>query len=164
MLITGKEINEKYVTPSMFTKVNQVGVDLSVSKIEKIKGGVVVLQDKTIVKPESYENVETIVVGDKHMWVLEPGSYAITFNEGIKIPSNLTGFMLQRSSLMRGGATIVSSVWDSGFETAFMGTTMIVNTPITIELNARIAQFFMHENHEPHELYSGQWQGKTNHN
>jgi len=169
MIITGKTIEEKYLdSNSNYCKVNQVGIDLSVSKIEKIKGKVLVLKNKTIVKKEAFEEIspESFYVPDEDNWVygwdLEEGAYALTFNEGIKIPADKTGFIQSRSSIYRGGSLISSPVWDPGFETKIMGTTMITEVPIFIEQNARVGQFFMHENHTPDELYNGQFQNKTN--
>jgi len=163
MLKTGKEIEEKYLkTNSNFHKVNQVGIDLSVNKIELINGMIMVLKDKTVVKPEMFQEVDTIEIDGKIGWRLSPGAYALTFNEGIRIPSNVTGFIQSRSSIYRGGAIISSPVWDPGFECESMGTTLLVNNIIFIEKNARVCQLFFHENHEPHELYNGQFQNKTN--
>ena len=165
MLITGTKIAE-YLKQSEHCKINQVGIDLSVAKIEKIIGGVAVLKDKTIVTKENVNLIEPqiIDIGDQKVlgWNLWPGSYALTFNEGIKIPANKTGFIQSRSSIYRGGAIISSPVWDPGFETEIMGTTMIVTERIFIEMNARVGQFIMHENHTPSELYNGQFQNVTN--
>ena len=162
MLKTGKEIAEKHVVMSEHAKINQVGIDLSVTKIEKILGGIMVLKDKTVVAPESFQEVSTINVDGHDVWRLEPGSYALTFNEGISIPEDGTAFIQSRSSIYRGGSLISSPVWDPGFKTEVMGTTMIVTEVIMIEKNARVGQLFMHENHIPHELYDGQFQNKTN--
>jgi deoxycytidine triphosphate deaminase len=163
MLKTGKEIDEKYLKISKdFHKINQVGVDLSVNKIEKISGMIMVLKDKTVVNPESFIICDEIEIDGRIGWRLSPGAYALTFNEGIRIPANVTGFIQSRSSIYRGGSIISSPVWDPGFECEVMGTTMIVNEMIFIEKNARVCQLIMHENHEPSELYNGQFQNKTN--
>ena len=90
------------------------------------------------------------------------GTYSLTFNEGVEIPEGTTGFILQRSSIYRMGNTICSPVWDPGFKTEQMGTTLIVNNTFFLEKNARIAQFFLHQNMPVDELYDGQWQDKIN--
>jgi deoxycytidine triphosphate deaminase len=94
--------------------------------------------------------------------MLEPGTYAITFNEGCKIPSNAAAFIIHRSSLYRTGTSIVSPVWDPGFETQQMGTVMIVNVKLIVERNARVAQMIVHTTAGEADLYDGQWQGGTN--
>lgn len=161
MLLNSNQL-ASYLKESEYSKSNQVGIDLSVKKIEKILGGVMVLKEKTIADPENFHEVPLQNIEGRRMWRLEPGSYALTFNEGVSIPSHATGFIQSRSSIYRGGAIISSPVWDPGFETEEMGTTMIVTGVIMIEENARVAQFFMHENYTPNSLYDGQWQNKTN--
>ena len=120
--------------------------------------------DQGIIIPSPYSQpaqVETTRVDGKECWVLEPGTYAITFNEGCKIPANAAGFIIHRSSLYRTGTSITSPVWDPGFETQKMGTVMIVNVKLIVEKNARVAQMFIHTTEEPAELYDGQFQGGT---
>lgn len=161
MLLNASQIESK-LKGKGFHKLNQNGVDLSVKKIEKVLGGVMVLKDKTIVKPEYYEEVPTIQVDGYEVWRLEPGPYAVTFNEGVKIPKGQTGFINSRSSINRGGSMICSPLWDAGFECDEMGTTLYVNAVIFIEKNARIGQFYIHEGYDQGTVYNGQFQQKTN--
>ena len=164
MLLTGHQVFQYMeMNGTNYHKVNQVGIDLSVKKIEKIIGGVMVFQEKTVVNPELFINVGLTNIEGRKMWRLESGTYALTFNEGVKIPANATGFITSRSSIYRGGAKINSPIWDPGFETREMGTTMFLNAEtIFIEENARVCQFYMVTNPIPQELYNGQFQGKTN--
>jgi deoxycytidine triphosphate deaminase len=163
MLLTSKEILERgIVIPSQYSKPTQVGIDLSVCKVERILAGSVVYKDLTIIDPLNFMEVDTVKIDGKECWRLDKGSYAITFNEGCKIPDNATGFVLHRSSLYRTGTSIVSPVWDSGYETEKMGTVMIVSVFLILEKNARAAQMFFHQNAPVDELYDGQWQGGTN--
>ena len=164
MLLSGKNIEQHLVT-SEFSKTNQVGIDLSVKKIEKIYKGGQVLKDKTVLYPENYyeilpsENIE-----GRLTWKLIEGVYALTFNEKVNIPPTHTGFILHRSSIMRMGGMLVSAIWDPGFTTGNneMGTTLFVHVPIEIEQGARVAQFYMLSNETVDELYNGQFQNKTN--
>lgn len=163
MLLTGKQIEPHLRLTSNYHKINQVGVDLSVQKVERITGGVMVLQDKTVVNPEYFHEVKLSEIDGKKMWRLEKGVYALTFNEGVEIPANATGFITSRSSIYRGGAKINSPIWDPGFATDVMGTTMFVMSEVIfIEENARVGQFYMVTNPTPEELYNGQFQGVTN--
>jgi deoxycytidine triphosphate deaminase len=91
-------------------------------------------------------------------WLLYPGTYEITFWEGCKLPADYVGLIRQRSSLLRNGTIIHSSVFDPGFETEFMGCVMRVNETIFIEEDARVAQIYFHKCEEVSELYNGQWQ------
>lgn len=154
-------------------KPAQVGYDLSLKQVHQIGGtpGVFtqgqyakpkigkVLKDKTELtnyRPYALTNVDGV-----SGWLLYPGPYDITFNEGCKIPANYVGLIRQRSSLLRNGTVLHSSVFDPGFETDFMGTVMVVHETIFIEENARVAQIYFHECAPVSDdnLYNGQWMG-----
>lgn len=151
-------------------KPAQIGFDLSLKQVNKIgtnglQGKIgKVLKDKT--QLTNYTPQPLINLDGDHGWLLYAGVYDITFNEGCTIPSNRVGLIRQRSSMLRNGAVLHSSVFDPGFETEFMGTVMVVNETIFIEENARVAQIYFHECIEVDEenLYSGQWQGDTQRN
>jgi deoxycytidine triphosphate deaminase len=149
-------------------KPAQVGYDLSLKAVQRIGNqigsgntmyvdGLIgkVLKDKTVLT--TYKPVNTINLEGNKGWLLHPGVYDITFNEGCKIPDNRVAFIKQRSSLYRNGAIINSPVFDPGFETEFMGTLLYVHEPLFIEINARVAQIYFHEC-ESAEKYDGQWQ------
>lgn len=137
-------------------KPAQVGYDLSVQNI-KLTGGSMgmVLVDKTIVG--ELQDISEANVNGRDGWVLEPGTYDVTMNEGCDIAANRTAMVRQRSSLLRNGAIIASSIFDPGFRTDNIGTVMIVTNRIFIEKDARVAQMYFHENNEG-ELYDGQFQ------
>jgi deoxycytidine triphosphate deaminase len=151
-------------------KAAQVGYDLSLKAVSKIGSSIVVggtfnknakigkvLKDKT--ELTTYIPIETINLDGDKGWLLYEGVYDITFHEGCKIPANLVGLIRQRSSLLRNGTVLHSSVFDPGFETEFMGTVMVVNETIFIEDGARVAQIYFHECTpvDDDNLYNGQW-------
>jgi deoxycytidine triphosphate deaminase len=161
-MLTAKQIlDQGIVIPSPYSKPAQVGIDLSLASVHRCLGGSVVFKDRTFIDPKFFEEAETTQVDHKECWVLKPGTYAITFNEGCKIPANAAAFIIHRSSLYRTGTSITSPVWDPGFETEKMGTVMIVNVKLIVERNARVAQMIVHETQEDANLYQGQWQGGT---
>ena len=163
MLLTANQILERgIVTPSEYSKPAQVGIDLSLASVHRVWGGSVVYKEKTTLSSDDFEEIRTTSVDGKECWVLGPGTYAITFNEGCKIPADVAGFIIHRSSLYRSGNSIVSPVWDPGFETERMGTVMVVNVKLIVEKNARVAQMFFHTVNGQAELYDGQFQGGTN--
>jgi len=148
-------------------KSAQVGYDITIKQVNKIGtqngNGKVgrVLKDKT--ELTTYTPYPLMNLDGVNGWMLYPGVYDITFNEGCKLPDNRVAFIKQRSSLYRNGAIINSPVFDPGFETEFMGTLMYVHETIFIEENARVAQIYFHEC-EPAEKYDGQWQGDKQRN
>lgn len=146
-------------------KPAQVGYDLSLKAVNTV-GGIdpdtftpakigKVLKNST--ELTLYTPYETIMLDGVEGWLLHPGTYDVTFNEGCTIPENRVAFIKQRSSLWRNGTLINSPVFDPGFETENMGTIMLVTRTIFIEKDARVAQMYFHEC-EPAELYAGQWQ------
>ena len=140
-------------------KAAQIGYDLSLKAVNKIGNVGKVLKNKT--ELASYEPIEKIQLDGHTGWLLYPGAYDITFWEGCDIPSNYVGLIRQRSSMLRNGTVLHSSVFDPGFSTEFMGTVMVVNEAIFIEEDARVAQIYFHECTPVGEenLYNGQWQG-----
>ena len=152
-------------------KKAQIGYDLSLKAVNKIgsrptsstkhPGDLIgkVLKEKT--QLASYHPIEKIQLDGYTGWLLYAGAYDITFWEGCKIPSDLVGLIRQRSSMLRNGTVLHSSVFDPGFETEFMGTVMVVNETIFIEEDARVAQIYFHscEEVDQENLYAGQWQG-----
>jgi len=144
-------------------KAAQIGYDLSVRAINKLEGVGKVLQSKTILP--TYNSCQLGGYQPKNQpspsidgWNLEPGYYEVTFWEGCKIPNNLVGLIRQRSSMLRSGALLHSSVFDPGFETEEMGSFIAVFHPIFIEKDARIAQIYFHECEPVNEVYNGQFQ------
>ena len=154
-MLNAKEILEEglIILDEAQGKPAQVGYDLSIKSISKLKGGGKIYKDKTVVN-----DLEEIAYnGFDNGWWIDPGTYDVMCNEGCDIPANRTAMVRQRSSLLRNGAIIASSIFDPGFKTNNIGTVMIVTERIFIEKNARIAQMYFHENNEG-ELYDGQFQ------
>jgi len=143
-------------------KKAQVGYDLSLQTVKQIRPNPqdkigVVLKNSTSLA--GYSDIEKVQLDGNMGWLLYPGTYEITFWEGCKLPADYVGFIRQRSSLLRNGTVIHSSVFDPGFETQFMGNVMRVNETIFIEEDARVAQIYFHECNPVDELYDGQFQG-----
>ena len=167
-MLNAEQILEQGLIKTEFSKGKpaQVGYDLSAKSINVIgkdpyssKPNIgMVLKDKTILN--TYTPVETKTIDGCEGWLLYPGAYDLTFHEGCNIAANRVGLIRQRSSLLRNGAIIASSVFDPGFETDNMGTIMIVTATIFIEQDARVGQMYFHECDGVAEdkLYNGQWQ------
>ena len=166
-MLNAEQIIEQGLVKTEFSqgKPAQVGYDLSaksinaIGKDQLIKPTIgMVLKDKTILN--NYTPVLTTKIDGVEGWLLYPGAYDITFHEGCKIAANRVGMIRQRSSLLRNGAIIASSIFDPGFETDNMGTIMIVTATIFIEQDARVGQMYFHECAVVAEenLYSGQFQ------
>ncbi len=143
--------------------VQQVGIDLNVVEIKRIYGGGIIPREgkTTIGQVEPVKREAGKEVGlTNAVWVLSPGAYDVTFEQGCNIPADKVLLIRQRSSLLRNGAILHSSVFDPGFSTKQMGTVLIVHTPLVVEFKARIAQAYVHDCNEvgDEDLYDGQFQ------
>ena len=141
----------------------QVGYDLSIKSIQQIVGGGGVFTEHSTLLPE-YETVEKVKIKDYpdkvRGWQLQAGkAYDITFLEGIDLPDNRTAMIRQRSSLMRNGVLIQSSIFDPGFSTDNIGCVLFCFTDFFIEENSRLAQIYFHTHNAvaPEALYDGQF-------
>jgi deoxycytidine triphosphate deaminase len=155
MLLNALEVEKLLQTNGKGSKA-QVGYDLTLQGVKKINGGIV-MSDKTIVD-EYTEVTPTKNTNEKLIFKLEPGTYSLTFEQGVKLPTNRTAFIRHRSSILRCGGIITSGVYDPGFEVDDMGAVLIATQPIIIEKGARVAQIIMFQNMTA-EAYDGQWQG-----
>ena len=154
MLLNSHQVADHLQTNGLGAKA-QVGYDLTLKSIKRIMGGAVT-QDKTIVE-EYLEVVPFQNANDKYMFKLTPGVYSLTFDQGCKLPNNVTAFIRHRSSILRCGAEITSGVYDPGFEVDEMGGVLFAHRELVIEKGARVAQIIMMEN-TPADLYDGQFQ------
>lgn len=153
-MLNGKEIVERGIVTNIHEEnVSQHGIDLNLIKVEKIIGsGMIPVKGKTVLP--SYEEVLPV----DGVWYLQPDTYNITFEQGCAIPKDQMLLIRQRSSLLRCGGQLHSSVFDSGFYTDHISTFMIITKPIAIEVGARIAQIYNHQCDPVENLYTGQYQ------
>ena len=160
-MLNGKELhNEGVIVNHLEENLTQHGCDIRLRKVSVVKGqGFIPREGKTMLP--SYEEVRCFPdINGNEVWHLPPGYYMIDFIEGCNIPKNKMGRIVQRSSVARCGAWIYSSIFDAGFHTDSMGTFMEVFHTITIEKNARVAQFYCYDCTDVNEedLYNGQYQ------
>ncbi len=141
-----------YVDPVTQEQVQPNGVDIRVDSIERPVGhGRIGRSDKTIGDRESVD-------ATSGTFELDPGTYVVGYLERLRIPEDHIGFILPRSSLLRNGSTIYTAVWDTGYEGRGEGM-MTVGAPISIESEARIAQFVL-ASADHLGAYDGSYQGE----
>jgi dUTP pyrophosphatase len=136
------------------SQVQPAGVDLTVGEVYRFKGcGLLGFSNESRVLPE----VERLDFNDDGRLFLERGAYRVRYNEMVKIPDDCIAIGLPRSSLMRMGATVISALWDPGYEGRGEGL-LIVENPhgIVLEKNARVAQLiFIRLESKPMSKYRG---------
>ena len=152
-----------------YCKKAQVGVDLSIRAIYKIKNYGLIFKDKTVaptyepIEPNNFDLVDPEI--DKEGWFISKGTYIVSLNEGCSFGPNDTGLIIMRSSLNRSGVSVFSAVWDPGYSSCSSEGVFPMSVRITvdseevfIEKNARIAQLIVFENEDTSQ-YDGQWMG-----
>jgi len=168
MLNSRELLEEGIVTgPIDNENISQVGIDLNVISIESIVagGGYIPKTGKT--QLNGYRECPSIMLADGTIvYTLEPGAYNVEMAQGCSIPEDVTLLIRQRSSLLRNGASLHSSVFDPGFKTDSIGTVLVVHVPLRIEKGARICQIYGHRNTpvKEEDLYDGQWQNDSQRN
>ena len=162
-----KYIMGKLIDEHQLAKPAQVGVDITVDSIAKIHGGAVI-SDITIhgrvevLAPQEFKDESNPFVPIE-AWMLEPGVYAVKFDQGLNgLAADENASIVQRSSLNRNGVRVQGSIYDPGYSCAALGATLYAAVPIVIHRHARIAQLIIETNEpvEEKELYNGQYQGE----
>ncbi len=172
MNLTGKTIEDRFLTcpKNSGHKVQQVGVDITIQSIRKLRVGLEsyvgqISTDQTTFSPHLYgdekNNILWFSTAEGDFVVLQPGVYSLIFDQGITLDSDHHACIIHRSSLLRMGARIESAMYDCGFTTSNIGAMMFVSFPIKIEKHARLAQLIVAENYsvDSEDLYNGQYQG-----
>lgn len=163
MNLTGKQLVEQEIITGdiMEENIAQHGVDLNLIEVRRISGpGFIPLEGKTKLATRSLVEKEEINIDGQSVigWKLPPGAYDITFVQGCNIPANQRLQIVQRSSLLRNGAIIRSSMFDAGFNTKHIGTVIHLSEELWIQEGARVAQIYATESNIVENLYDGQYQ------
>lgn len=179
--------NSEYIMSKLYdplhrAKPAQVGVDLTVASVrpiypgftEKLGGdicnkkivGYLDASGKMHMSPNIYGVAPLEIFRNEDgslttMWRLQPGVYAVEFDQGLQpLAADENAYIIQRSSLNRVGTRIEGSIFDPGFTTETLGATMFVWQPICIEPGARVAQITIETNEPTDNMYNGTWQNK----
>ncbi len=104
------------------------------------------------------------VAFDREGWArLAPGPYLVTFAEVVNLPLGLMALGRPRSSLLRGGVSLHTAVWDAGYRGRSQAL-LVVHQPLGYRLQrgARVMQvvFFNPSQHE-NQGYRGRYLGEN---
>jgi dUTP pyrophosphatase len=93
---------------------------------------------------------------------LIPGSYIITYNEIVHIPTNLMALARPRSSLLRCGVNIGTAVWDAGYSGRSQSLMLVYNSKgFRVQKDARVAQLVFMTLTAETESYAGKYQNEN---
>jgi dUTP pyrophosphatase len=126
---------------AMLQTMGQIGVDNTQRQ----------LPDLASLVFDSWDNME-----------LMPGSYIITYNEIVHLPTNLMALARPRSSLLRCGVNIGTAVWDAGYSGRSQSLMLVYNPRgIRLQKNARVAQLIFMPLTSETEGYDGKYQNEN---
>ncbi|MFH0971730.1 MAG: deoxyuridine 5'-triphosphate nucleotidohydrolase [Candidatus Micrarchaeota archaeon] len=161
MLLSKQEILdriEKHKLISNFIDLQEqlqpAGFDLTVEKIFRFKSAGAFDFDNKERKMSETEELEW----DKDDWLaLTPGIYKIRFNEEVKIPNDIAGINILRSSLMRSGCLMHHGFWDPGYHGKGETAILVANEHgLKLKRNAKVTQLTFHKlSEETSEGYMG---------
>lgn len=167
MFLTDKEIRLLITEHSLITnyvnldeQIQPNGFDLTLDRIHRFHArtaGEVRADGKDL--PPYHELEYNEGTGLK---LLGEGCYFISFNETVKLPSNVLGIGRTRSTLLRSGASIHTGAWDSGYE-GKSGSLLVVHNPagIVLQHNARVLQLLFSTTSGSENDYAGSYQFET---
>jgi dUTP pyrophosphatase len=93
---------------------------------------------------------------------LKPGSYMITYNEIVHIPTTLMALARPRSSLLRCGVSIGTAVWDAGYSGRSQSLMIVYNSAgFRVQKDARVAQLVFMTLSAETEGYAGKYQNEN---
>lgn len=164
MIVNPKTIVERGIVTDILSEKEQVqpnGIDLRIDKIWDIPEGLVV--DFTNEKRKIPEGKIVFDSEKDEFVVLNKGGttnkvYSIQASETMNIPPDMAAVVLTRSTLLRGGAFIVSALWDSGYKGKGK---LLLSVPPNAKFykDAKFGQIVFF-NAESASLYIGKWQGE----
>lgn len=142
--INDGDVDEEQIQPN--------GVDLSVGKIERVRG-------MPLVKEGEYDKGirEEVYPNDDGLVTINLGAFVVTYDEKIEIPHDCVGYVFPRSRLARSGAFLTTALWDAGYEGKGEGMLMPM-TRLRIEHGMNIAQIIFLDADEADEVYDGSHQ------
>jgi dUTP pyrophosphatase len=165
MILSSEEIKDRILKEKLIenfvdldTQLQPASFDLTLNEIFLLTSSASIDFTNKERKLPNYKKIEF-----NEDWIeLNEGIYLISFNEIVNIPNDLIAFVRPRSSLIRSGATIFSSLWDPGYSGKSNCLLVILNeNGIRLKKNARIAQIVFFKLSSPvSKTYSGIYQNE----
>jgi dUTP pyrophosphatase len=163
MILSSEEIKERILKDRLIENFIDLSVQLQPASFDLTLDEIFLLKSSASIdfsnKEREIPKYEEIEFKDE--WILlNKGIYLISFNEIVNIPKDLIAFVRPRSSLVRSGATIFSSLWDPGYSGKSNCLLVVLNeNGIKIKKNARVAQMvFLKLSSPANKMYEGIYQ------
>jgi dUTP diphosphatase len=137
------------------------GIDITLKEVYGFKSAGLIDFDNKERRISDVEPIDFDAGGGRV--TLKPGAYKVIFNEYVRIPKNVAGLCLPRSSLLRCGVSLDCAVWDPGYEGRSEALLIVRNEHgVTFKRNAKIGQMvFIRLAEDASSLYSGRYKGEN---
>jgi len=135
------------------------GVDLTLRRVSEFtsKGAVDFSNEERVIS-----ETQDLPFGESGWLELESGAYRVEYNEKVNLPKNIVAIAMPRSSLIRCGVALVTSIWDAGYQGRGKSTLVVFNPKgFSLKRDSRIAQLVFLSMTEPSRKgYHGIFQGE----
>ena len=166
MILPKQHLEEAKIFENLHSSQYQpCGIDITLKEVYRFKSAGLIDFDNSQrriseVEPVKFEAADGV---DGERVSLKPGAYKVIFNEYVRIPKNVAGLCLPRSSLLRCGVSLDCAVWDPGYEGRSEALLLVRNEHgITFKRNAKIGQMvFIRLAEDASSLYAGKYKGET---
>ncbi len=161
MILNKQQILDRIVQDGMVSgysdlkeQLQPAGFDLTVAKVYKFKTQGAIDFDNSKRKISDVEEL----AWDKEGWLTLPmGTYKIQYAEQVRMPADIAGQNILRSSLMRCGCILHQGFWDPGYSGKGESTLYVGNPEgLRLKKGAKVAQMVFYKLASPaDELYQG---------
>ena len=166
MILPKQHLEEAKIFENLHSSQYQpCGIDITLKEVYRFKSAGLIDFDNSQrriseVEPVKFEAADGV---DGERVSLKPGAYKVIFNEYVRIPKNVAGLCLPRSSLLRCGVSLDCAVWDPGYEGRSEALLLVRNEHgITFKRNAKIGQMvFIRLAEDASSLYAGKYKGEN---
>lgn len=140
-------------------QVQPNGFDMTLRDISSLRtpGQIAVGNDRRVVS-----ELEPLDFDKEGFINLEPGSYSVTYNEIVHLPTNVMALARPRSSLLRCGVAVGTAVWDAGYSGRSESLLTVYHPDgFRVQKNARIVQLVFFRLTGETDGYSGTYQNEN---
>jgi len=116
--------------------MQQAAVDLRLERIWGMEGEFLIDEEK-----KQHRTTTPLSVNDDGYYVLEPGSYEVSFDHDISIGEDEASLVITRSTLVRNGILLASGLWDPKFVGRGGCCMHVLGGPMKIKPGTRVGQF-----------------------
>jgi len=157
LLDTSNPLVEGFIDQDV--QLGENGVDLTLRNVSEFisRGAVDFSNDERVIS-----ETRDLPFGESGWLRLEAGVFRVEYNEVVNLPKNIVAIAMPRSSLIRCGVALITSIWDAGYQGRGKSTLVVFNpNGFNLKRDSRIAQLlFLSMTKSSRRGYRGTFQGE----